>query len=263
MKRIIILSMLTTLGLSTLMAQNTLYIMKSGTVIYNQSVTNVDSIIFYKPSVATIDYDGNIYKTVQIGTQTRMAENLKTTRYSNGDLIGTISGNITDEIAPKYQWASNNSEIYVSTFGRLYTWYAVTDIRNVCPIGWHIPIDSEWNTLDNYLITAGYNYDGTGTGKKYAKALASAGWNLSSTVGAIGNIDFPAKINKTGFTALPAGIRMEDGGFSGIGERLCYWSASEVSTSDGSQVFLYFNNNVVIFSGLKKQRGFSVRCIKD
>ena len=110
-----------------------------------------------KPAVeygTVVDIDGNSYKTVKIGSQEWMAENLKTTKYRNGDSIKTTipsTLDLTNETSPKYQWAYGGIESNVATYGRLYTWYAVTDSRNVCPIGWHIPSDSEWTILTNYL----------------------------------------------------------------------------------------------------------------
>ena len=83
-----------------------------------------------------------------------MAANLKTTRYLNSDLIGTTAlatKDISVENEPKYQWAYAGDESNVSTFGRLYTWHAITDSRKVCLTGWHVPTDSEWTTLTTYL----------------------------------------------------------------------------------------------------------------
>jgi uncharacterized protein (TIGR02145 family) len=80
------------------------------------------------------DIDGNAYTSVTIGTQIWMVENLKTTKYRNGDLIGTTNPatlDITNESTPKYQWAYDGNETNVATYGRLYTWYVVTDSRNV------------------------------------------------------------------------------------------------------------------------------------
>src|SRR5665648_943598 len=104
------------------------------------------------PSGTVTDIDGNVYKTVTIGTQVWMAENLKTTKYRNGDPIP----NITDATA----WTNlttgaycnnNNDANYATTYGRLYNWYAVNDIRNIAPAGWHIPTKAEWTTLTTYL----------------------------------------------------------------------------------------------------------------
>ena len=100
------------------------------------------------------DIDGNVYQTVTIGTQVWMKENLKVTKYCNGDVIGTTtpaSLDISGEDTPKYQWAPNGDESNVAVYGRLYTWHAVTDSRNVCPTGWHLPDDAEWATLTTFL----------------------------------------------------------------------------------------------------------------
>ena len=115
------------------------------------------------------DIDGNTYKTVKIGKQHWMAENLKTTRYQNGDLIGTTTSlaiDISNESNPKYQWAYEGNESFVESYGRLYTWYAATDERNVCPKTWHIPSDEEWSILTSYLggaSVAGGKLKETGT----------------------------------------------------------------------------------------------------
>ena len=84
------------------------------------------------------DIDGNVYQTVTIGKQVWMAEDLKTTRYRNGDLIGPTTPatlDINSESSPKYQWAYDGDEKNVATYGRLYTWYAVADGRNIAPVG--------------------------------------------------------------------------------------------------------------------------------
>jgi uncharacterized protein (TIGR02145 family) len=213
------------------------------------------------------DIDGNTYDTITIGSQVWMAENLKTTRYCNGDLIGTTipaSLNISGETSPKYQWAYLGDESNVATYGRLYTWYAVIDSRKVCPIGWHLPSDAEWATLENFLVANGFNYDGTTTGNKYAKSLASVfGWTASSNAGAVGNTDYPEKRNSTGFTALPGGYRIYIGSFFYVGRYGSWWSAKE----DGATYAVYRNlleiSSEVYRLSDNKKYGFSVRCIKD
>ena len=99
------------------------------------------------------DYDGNYYNTIKIGNQIWMSENLKSTFFANGDAItdGTGIGDISGESEPKYWFAYNDDLNNVSTYGRLYTWYTIADTRNVCPDGWHIPNDSEWRMLTDYL----------------------------------------------------------------------------------------------------------------
>ena len=127
------------------------------------------------------DIDGNEYEIVEIGTQWWMAENLKVTRYNNGDLIGTTNPATLDlsEVVyeggkPKYQWAYNGTESNAFIYGRLYTWFAITDPRGVCPTGWHVPTKCRMaGAMQDNLIADGFNYDGTTTGNKIAKAMAS------------------------------------------------------------------------------------------
>ena len=117
---------------------------KTITFTFTQSITGNETIT---------DAEGNVYNTVKIGTQTWMVENLKTTKYNNGDLIGTTSSSVSSETAPKYQWPVNGSESNVATYGRLYTQNVIMDSRGVCPTGWHIPTKEEFKTLQNNGLT--------------------------------------------------------------------------------------------------------------
>jgi len=211
------------------------------------------------------DIDGNVYYTVKIGTQTWMFENLKTTRYRNGEAIGTTTPatkSISGESAPKYQWAYNGDESNASKYGRLYTWYAVNDSRNIAPAGWHVASDAEWTTLENYLIANGYNYDGTTTGNKIAKSLAATtDWNSNSSTGSIGN-DL-TKNNSSGFSALPGGYRGGGGAFYGVGDLGGWWSSTEGSTTIAWFMTLYCDDGSLVWYGSTKSYGFSVRCVRD
>ena len=213
------------------------------------------------------DGDNNYYPVVKINTQFWMARNLKTTTYRNGASIGTTitsDKNIAGETAPAYQWAYGGNESNVATYGRLYTWYAVTDSRNLCPAGWHVPTDAEWTTLENYLLDNGYNYDGTTTDNKYAKALASTKfWTSSTTTGVPGNTDYPAKRNATGFAALPGGYRDRWGTFYYIGNAGVFWSSTESSTTNAWGRSMYFSLPNVAPYNYYKHGGFSVRCVRD
>ena len=95
------------------------------------------------------DIDGNVYHTVTIGTQTWMVENLKTTKYRNGNPINNITDNANWAAFSMgaYCWYNNDAATYKETYGALYNWYAVADGRNIAPLGWHIPSDSEFLTL--------------------------------------------------------------------------------------------------------------------
>jgi uncharacterized protein (TIGR02145 family) len=196
------------------------------------------------------DISGNVYKTVNIGKQVWMVENLKTTKYRNGDLIGTTttaSSGIESEPTAKYQWAYNGDENYVATYGRLYTWYAVTDKRNVCPIGWHVPTDSEWTTLSIYL-------GGEGDAGGKLKEADTIHWE-SPNQGAT---------NESGFTALPSGDREYHGNFSGRTYYGEWWSSTEHSNPAAAYFRLMRCNSGSLdrkYEG--KRSGYAVRCLRD
>ncbi|MCU0462516.1 MAG: fibrobacter succinogenes major paralogous domain-containing protein [Bacteroidales bacterium] len=214
--------------------------------------------------VGVKDGDGNTYKVILIGDQVWMAENLKTTRYSDGTPIPLITDNSAWSAlsSPGYCWYNNDQATYGNTYGALYNWYTVLT-GMLCPAGWHVPSDTEWATMANYLITSGYNYDGTTSGNKIAKALAATtNWTLSSVAGAAGNTDYPAKRNASGFTAYPGGNRSSAGTYSLLGTYGHWWSATE-STPNAIGRYL---RNADIFIGLitgDKRTGFSVRCVRD
>ena len=133
-------------------------------ILVNTSLTG-NILILFKEAQTINDIDGNLYQVDTIGKQTWMLENLKTTRYSNGDLIGTTTPatlDISGLSTPKYQWAYNGNESNVNTYGRLYTWYAVNDSRNVCPTGWHVPSKTELGSMTAETVRGGQRYmDGT------------------------------------------------------------------------------------------------------
>jgi uncharacterized protein (TIGR02145 family) len=223
---------------------------------------NNESFIDRTGEIGTVnDTDGNVYATIGIGSQIWMAENLRTTRYNNGDSIpnGTDWPNIA---TPAYCWYDNNVS-NKATYGALYNWYTV-NTGKLAPTGWHVPTDAEWTILENYLIANGFNYDGTTTGNKYAKALASAtGWASYSGEGTVGYTDYPAKRNATGFTALPGGFRYEDGTFSSIGDAGYWWNATEGNASGAWDRFVYYDRSDVGGDNDDKILGFSVRCIRN
>jgi uncharacterized protein (TIGR02145 family) len=213
------------------------------------------------------DGDGNTYSSIRIGAQEWLTENLRTTRYSNGDLIGTTNPsdhNLYNESTPKYQWAYAGQDSNASVYGRLYTWYTAMDTRNVCPAGWHVPTESEWIRLENYLIANGHNYDGTTTGNKIAKSLAAkTNWESSYYTGAVGNADYPGKRNSSGFTALPGGYRFDDGLFDGLGSHGNWWSSTETGSLFARCFYIYCNYFNTYRGDDLKKGGFSIRCVKD
>jgi uncharacterized protein (TIGR02145 family) len=192
--------------------------------------------------------DNERYKTVKIGTQVWMAENLRTTKYRNGDLIGTTAtSNISGESSPKYQWACDGNENNIATFGRLYTWFAVTDNRKICPIGWHVPNDAEWTTLTTYL-------GGVSVAGNKLKETGTTHWQSPNT----------GATNETGFTALPSSFRHNgNAGFGHFGQNCIFWSSTEKSILDVFGRFLYFDESSLIRAGCIKYYGVSVRCLRD
>ena len=206
--------------------------------------------------------DGNFYKAISIGNQVWMAENL-------AYLPSVVGSNTASDTDPyQYVYDYNGTSVPFAkattnyqTYGVLYNWPAA---MQACPPGWHLPADAEWTTLENYLIANGYNYDGTSTGNKIAKSLAtSSGWKSTSNAGAIGNSDYPDKRNVTRFSALPGGYRSGSGFFSGIGDNAYYWSASEYGIDNTWARFLRFDYDDVYRGHYYEGLGFYVRCLRD
>ena len=197
-----------------------------------------------------IDQDGNTYKTIKIGTQTWMAENLRTTKYRNGDPVGTTipaTKDIQNEETPKYQWPNHGDESAVVTYGRLYTWYAVHDIRNIAPKGWHVPSSSEWITLITYL-------GGDSVAGVKMKETGENHWNTPN-VGAT---------NESGFTAIPTSIRSIEGPFLNVAPHCYWWCSDQYYTSSGAWVWYLINDDDIVHNGWTPfSAGYSVRCVKD
>ena len=131
------------------------------------------------------------------------------------------------------------------------------------PEGWHVPTDAEWTTLENYLIANGYNYDGTTTGNKIAKAMASTtGWNTSTVIGAVGNDQ--SLNNSSGFNGFPEGTRNYSGSFSNNeGNQAIFWSSTEEDVYNVWDRYLSYKNSYLYRTNDNKRDGFSVRFVKD
>ena len=201
------------------------------------------------------DIDGNVYKTVKIGNQWWMAENLKVTRYRNGDPVPHIPGNNewAQIIAGAY-CSYNNDASYHNKYGLLYNWHVVDDNRNIAPEGWHVASDAEWETLATYA--GGRNI----TGGKLK--------NTDNTFWLSPNTD---ATNLYGFNALPGGYRRSDGAFGyeihyGIpGTGGHWWSSTIVGpgSPDAWGEFMYFDKATMPNYGHIQGAGFSIRCVMD
>ena len=204
------------------------------------------------------DIDGNVYSTVTIGTQVWMQENLKVSKYRDGSAIPNKISNTDWYNATSGAFTIyNNDTINNTLFGKLYNWYAVADPRGLCPSGWHVPTNSEWYTLENYLDPTvndsnATGYVGTDLGGKL-KAVSSL-WTNPNT----------GATNSSGFTALPGGNRNYGGSFLDIRNSGYWWSSTQVSSS--YSWFRYLNSggaNSVRGNSFGGTDGFSVRCLKD
>jgi uncharacterized protein (TIGR02145 family) len=209
------------------------------------------------------DIDGNVYPIITIGTQVWMAENLKTTTYRDGTAIPYVTDDSAWNILTTgaYSWY-NNDEAYKNIYGGLYNWFAVVDYHNLCPAGWHVPTDADWTTLETYMIANGYNYDGSTTGNKIAKSLASTSNWVSSTIKGSPGKD-PSSNNSSGFNGIPAGGRGYNGTFIVEGYYGIWWSTGNYSTSEGWGRILYTEDVDFFSAHFNKNNGFTVRCLKD
>ena len=222
------------------------------------------------------DGDENHYPIVQIGSQVWMTENLKTTKYIDGNVIPSVTDGIewSNKTTPAFCWYNNDSATNSKIYGALYNWYTV-NTGDLCPSGWQVPTDSTWSELEIYLQNNGYNYDGSfdtdddpSTNNYTAKSLAAfIHWNSSNSEGAVGNTDYPSYQNKTGLSILPSGRRSFEGGdFGGIGIMGNYggcWTTTEDNATKAWYRSLYYSNKSVHRSTTFKQAGFPVRCVKD
>lgn len=190
------------------------------------------------------DKDGNTYKTIKIGNQEWMAENLNVEHYSNGEEIPQVQDKEEWDNLTTGAWCyyENNSE-NGTTYGKIYNWYAVNDPRGLAPEGWHVATDEDWTKLTDFLggaMTAGHKLKNT------------SGW-----------LEDYAGDNSSGFTAIPGGYRTHDGYFGNIGKNAVFWTATEFSAD-----LAWFRNVIgkikdVYRPTYGKDFGLSVRCIKD
>ena len=195
-----------------------------------------------------IDQDGNVYKTVKIGDQWWMAENLKVTHYRNGDAIPNVTDNTEwADLSTGAYCAYDNDENNADIYGYLYNWYAVDDSRNIAPTGWHVPTDDEWADLVTYL-------GGNSVAGGKLKEADTAHWNSPNT----------GATNESGFSALPGGYRNYFlSRFYGMSSSANFWSTIEASHSYAKTIHLYYDESSVSLTDSCKYHGYSVRLIKD
>jgi uncharacterized protein (TIGR02145 family) len=206
--------------------------------------------------------DGNVYQGIQIGTQCWTQSNLKVTKYRNGDNIATGLSNSAWENTTSGAYAIyNNASANDALYGKLYNHYAVTDSRGLCPTGWHVPADGEWNVLVKYFdpnadTLCGNCWQSSSAGgalKSTATQPTPGGWSQPNT----------GATNSSGFTAPPGGLRFYNGGFYDITNYGIWWSSSVSSASLAWTRTLYDYSSGVYRHDYTRTIGFSVRCCRD
>ena len=203
-----------------------------------------------------VTYAGESYPTVQIGTQCWFAKNLNVGTMINGS--GNQTNNSTIE-----KYCYNNDSANCTTYGGLYQWAEAVqyqngasnttspnpaftgNVRGICPTGWHLPSDAEWNSLETTL--------GGSTVPGGALKSTSGLWSSPNT----------GATNSSGFSALPGGYRNTAGAFGNIGISTSFWSSSESSSTSALNRSLSYNHSNIDRSGNRKDYGFSARCTQD
>ena len=229
------------------------------------------ALITINPPDLTDSRDSKVYKTVNIGGQTWMAENLA--------WLPAVVGPATSSSADSYYYVNGYDGTVVADakatdnykkYGALYNWPAAMNgsasstlvpsgVQGICPDGWHLPSDAEWTNLTDYLTNNGFGYGGSGD--DISKSMAStSGWTAYGTAGTVGNDQ--TTNNSSGFTALPGG-RSSGGGFSNLGNYAYFWSASEIGTSSAWSRYLSYNVDGVTRFNYIRNHGFSVRCLQN
>ncbi len=214
------------------------------------------------------DIDGNQYYTILIGGQEWMAENLRTTRYRNGDTIPNVTDNTAWTQLSTAAWCNYaNDTFYTATYGRLYNWHAAAD-SDLCPQGWHVPTDTDWMGLETALGMPAADLDVIGQQRGIAE---NVGGRLKST-SSVWMSPNTGATNASGFTGLPCGPRDDlSGSFLGLGGSGGWWSSSvsdPVNDPDRAWVRHVFYSGSFGVTGVGRSRhakatGTCVRCLKD
>ncbi len=207
----------------------------------------IAAFVFVAFQQATKPSKADKYKSVIIGNQEWMTENLNVDRFRNGDLIPQAKTDqewkiFTQQGKPAWCFYDNNSANELK-YGRMYNWFAVSDPRGLAPDGWRIPIDYDWKELGRALGSeelAGY------------KMKSKNGWNES------GNGS-----NSSNFNGLPGGYRHYNGQFSSVGDNGFWWSADLYDNDNANACYLSKSLDNFYRNYFNKGYGFSVRCIKE
>lgn len=214
--------------------------------INSKDINYGEDIMFTTAPGLVTDVDGNNYEIIKIGNQWWMAENLKTARYADGTIIPLVEDNTdwinTNTGAMCYY---NNDPTYKAIYGGIYNWYCTISSHKLCPSGWHVPSDAEWEVLIRTLgpSDAGYKL----------KEAGDAHWTSGNVAD-----------NSSGFTALPGGSRhYADGQFNYLQTNGYWWSSTDSATIKAFNRNLWYGERGVSRDCLNQKNGFNIRCIQD
>lgn len=252
-------------NLSDLQADQTYYV--RAFYVSETTVHYSDQKSFTTPSMVQ-DAEGNSYSTVQIGNQIWFAQNLSTRLYSNGDSIesGIGMGNIVHISSPRYYFEYGDHSHHVETYGRLYTWYVVSDPREVCPSGWRVPDILDWQDLAFHVDALARSFDELSDGDPTLSAIAGG---MIRTTGTQENQTGLWKspnngaTNQTRMSVLPSGYRDPSGGFDALGVSAAFWSFTDQSIDEGIMFYTHYFNPGFYANYFHKNSGYAVRCVKD
>jgi uncharacterized protein (TIGR02145 family) len=202
---------------------------------------------FRNQAQTVIDYDGNMYDTLLLGSQVWLKQNLKTTHNSTGSYISQVTDSSAwvNLVTGGRCYYNNDSSAMDSVYGPLYNWYAVMD-PNLCPVGWHVPTNAEWQQLETFL----------GGNQVAGGAMKEAGtlhWVNPNT----------AATNSSGFSGLPGGCRTNTGIFEFIFENGLWWTSTSYNSSSAWGLYLWNQSPAVEHDPVWKKYGMSVRCMKN
>ena len=206
-----------------------------------------------QPENTVKDIDGNIYKTVKIGDQVWMAENLKVTHYRNGEeIVPTDSSNyhyLYEGSCYDYAKKADNSLVY----GKLYNWYAISDSRKIAPAGWHVPTNDEWLRLICFLGGTNDTVTNMSLAGGKLKEANTEHWNIPNT----------GATDDAGFTALPGGYFDLFGSYERLNYGGYWWSSDEKDLVWADGWYIYTDDAWIRHIETAKMSGYSVRCVKD
>jgi uncharacterized protein (TIGR02145 family) len=192
------------------------------------------------------DIDGNNYKTIEIGNQIWMAENLKVTKFNDSTPITYQNNNLSWNRDTTAAYCNYNGATTSNEYGSLYNWYAV-NTGNLCPKGFHVSSESDWEELNLYLNDS-----------MAALKLKETGWDHWAYA-----VNSATATNSSNFTALPGGERTVLGLYDSQGLYGWWWSSTETTIHGAKAIKMNYIDSALIFESLSKTYGFSVRCVKD